>query len=59
MVNPVLGGADFRGRWSAPLKSTGGIVWQWVGTFKEPVPPPGDPVGKFHLDRLIDSIIKE
>ena len=41
---------DFRERWSVTLKrelrsgqlqkSGGTVVWQWVHTFKKPVPPP-------------------
>ena len=56
--NFVLRMFDFGGRWTMNLKNRGGIermrggqcrkavavVWQWVPTFKEAVPPPGGPL---------------
>ena len=59
VYNFALRKFDFRGWWSATPKiggrskktqgktalKTEAVVWQWVGTFKEAVPPPPSPAG--------------
>ena len=45
VYNSALRKFDFRGRWSVSPKNKGRskktVVWQWVPTFKEAVPPLG------------------